>query len=87
MTRISEFVVNLLKDRISLSEQQLTEKNPTIDFIVKHQISPVATYSNINCDNKILNHESTEAIKNKILLNNNISKGDRKKLIILGVLQ
>ena len=65
MTKISEFVVNLLKDRISLSEQQLIQKNPTIDFIVKHQISPVATYSNLNCDNKILNHGSTEAIKKK----------------------
>ena len=44
----------------------------------------VATYSNINCDNKILNHESTEAIKNKTFPNDNIDKGDRKKVIILG---
>ena len=27
-------------------------------------MSPIATYSNINCDYKVLNHESTEAIKN-----------------------
>ena len=57
----SEFIINLLKDRIFLLEQQLIEKASTIDFLVKHQ-----TWSNINCDNKILNHESTEAIKNKI---------------------
>ena len=38
----------------------------------------------MNCDNKILNHESTEAIKNKTLPNDNIDKGDRKKVIILG---
>ena len=47
-------------------------------------MSPVATYSNINCDNKLLNHESTEAIKNKTLPNDNIDKGDRKKGIIPG---
>ena len=80
----SDFVINLLKDRISLLERQLIEKKPVTDFLVKHQMSPVATYSNINCDNKILNHELTEAIKNKTLPNNNIGKGDRKKVIILG---
>ena len=80
----SDFVINLLKDRISFLERQLIEKKPVTDFLVKHQISPVATYSNINCDNKILNHELTEAIKNKTLPNNNIGKGDRKKVIILG---
>ena len=47
-------------------------------------MSPVAAYSNINCDNKVLNHESTEAIKNTKLPNDNIDKGDRKKVIILG---
>ena len=47
-------------------------------------MSPVATYSNINCDNKVLNHESTEAIKNKTLPNDNIDKGNWKKVIILG---
>ena len=47
-------------------------------------MSSVATYSNINRDNKILNHESTEVIKNKKLPNENINKGDRKKVIILG---
>ena len=47
-------------------------------------MSSVATYFNINRDNKILNHESTEAIKNKKLPNENINKGDRKKVIILG---
>ena len=40
-------------------------KKSITDFLIKHQISPVATYSNINCDYKVLNHESTEAIKNK----------------------
>lgn len=42
-------------------------------------MSPVATYSNINCDSKILHHEST-----KIIENTSIDKGDRKKIIILG---
>ena len=60
------------------------EKSSIIDFLVKHQMSPVANYSNINCDNKILNYESTEAIKNKKIPNDNIDKGDRKKVIILG---
>ena len=72
----------MLKDRISLLKRQLTEKNSIIDFLVKHQTSPVANYSNINCDNKILNHESTEAINNKKLPNYNICKGDKKKVII-----
>ena len=45
-------------------------------------MSPVATYSNINCNNKVLHHESTEAIKNYQTLNN-IGKGDRKKLVFL----
>ena len=44
---------------------------------------PLATYSNLNCDNKISNHESTEAIKDKTSANNNIDKRDRKKVIIL----
>ena len=69
-----DFVINLLKGRISLLERQLIEKNSIIDFLVKHQMSPVATYSNINCDNEVLNHESTEAIKNKPLPNDNIDK-------------
>ena len=72
----SDFAINLLKDRISLLERQLIEKKSIIDFLVKHQMSPVATYSNINCDNKVLNHESTEAIKNKTLPNDNIDKGN-----------
>ena len=80
----SDFVINLLKDRISLLELQLVEKISIIDCLVKYQMSPVAAYSNINCDNKVLNHESTEAIKNKKLPNDNIDKGDRKKVIILG---
>ena len=42
-------------------------------------MSPVATYSNINCDSKILHHEST-----KINEKTSIDKGDRKKIIILG---
>ena len=61
----SDFVINLLKDGISLLELQLVEKISIIDCLVKYQMSPVAAYSNINCDNKVLNHESTEAIKNK----------------------
>ena len=84
LTKNSDFVINLLKDRISLLEQQLIEKNSIIDFLVKHQMLPVATYSDMNCNNKILNHESTEAIKNKTLPNDNIDKDDRKKVIILG---
>ena len=59
----SDFVINLLKDRISLFERQLRERNSIIDFLVKHQMSPVSIYSNINCDHKILNH----AIKHKTL--------------------
>ena len=47
-------------------------------------MSPIAIYSNINCENKILNSESTEVVKNKSLPNDNIGKGDRKKVIILG---
>ena len=47
-------------------------------------MTPVATYSNINCDNKIINHESTEAVKNKTLPNRNIGKGDKKRVIIFG---
>ena len=47
-------------------------------------MSPVETFSNINRDNNILNRQSTEAIKNKTLPNDNIDKGDRKKVIILG---
>ena len=47
-------------------------------------MTPVATYSNINCDNKIINHESTEAVKNKTLPNGNIGKGNKKRVIILG---
>ena len=69
----SNFVINLLKDRVSLLERQLIEKNSIIDFLVKQEMSPVATYSNINCDNKILNYESTEAVKNNIP-NDNIQK-------------
>ena len=60
----SVFVINLLKDRISFLEQQLIEKTSIIDFLVKHQMSPIATYSNINCDNRILYNESTEVVKN-----------------------
>ena len=70
----SVFVINLLKDRISLLEWLLIEKNSIIDFLVKHQMSPVGTYSNINCDNKTLNNESTEVVKNKALPNDNIGK-------------
>ena len=41
--------------------------------------------ANINYYNKILNHESTETIKNKKKLSNeNVGKGDRKKETILG---
>ena len=47
----SVFVINLLKDRISVLEGQLLEKNSTIYFLAKHQMSPIATCSNRNCDN------------------------------------
>ena len=80
----SVFVINLLKDRISFLEQQLIEKTSIIDFLVKHQMSPIATYSDMNCDNRILNNESTEVVKNKTLPNENIGKGDKKKVIFLG---
>ena len=70
-----------LKNGLSLLERQLIEKISIIDFLVKYQTSP---YSNINCDNKILDHESTEIVKNKTLTADNIGKGDRKKVIILG---
>ena len=80
----SVFVINLLKDRVSLLERLLIEKNSIIDFLAKHQMSPIATYSNINCDNKILSNESTEVVKNQTLPNDNIGKCDRKKVFILG---
>ena len=47
-------------------------------------MSPIATYTNITCDNAVLDHESTETIKNKKIPNGNIDKGDRMKVIILG---
>ena len=47
-------------------------------------MSPIATYPTINCDKKILNNESTEVVQNNTLPNDNIGKGDRKKVIILG---
>ena len=80
----SVFVINLLKDRISLLERQLIEKNSIIDFLVKHQMSPVAACSGVDCENKVLNSESAEVVKNGSLPNDNIGKGDRKKVIILG---
>ena len=36
----SDFVINLLKDRISLLELQLIEKISIIDFLVKYQCHP-----------------------------------------------
>ena len=80
----SVFVINLLKDRISLLERQLIEKNSIIDFLVKHQMLSVATCSGVDCENKVLNSESAEVVKNGSLPNDNIGKGDRKKVIILG---
>ena len=50
----SVFVINLLKDRISLLERQLIEKNSIIDFLVKHQMSPVAACSGVDCENKVI---------------------------------
>ena len=47
-------------------------------------MSSIATYSNINCDNKNLHNESTEVVENKTLPNDNIGEGGRKKVIILG---
>ena len=50
----SDFIINLLNDRISLLERQQIEKNSIIDFFLEHKLSPVANYSNINCGNRIL---------------------------------
>ena len=80
----SVFVINLLKDKISLLERQLTEKNSIIDFLVKHRMSPVAACSGVDCEIKVLNSESAEVVKNGSLPNDNIGKGDRKKVTILG---
>lgn len=78
----SEFVINLLKDRIFLLEQELIGKNSKIDFLVKQQMSLVATFSEINYDNE-MNHELEEKIKNKTSLNGSINKDDRKKFLSL----
>ena len=79
----SVFVINLFKDRISLLERQLIEKNSITDFLVKHQISLVAACSGVDCENKVLNSESVETVKNGSLPKDNIGKGDRNKVIIL----
>ena len=60
----SDFIIDLLKESISLLEWQLIEKKSITDFLIKHQMSPIATFFKLNCDYKVLNHESTEAIKN-----------------------
>ena len=78
----SEYVINLLKDRIFLLEQELIGKNFKIDFLVKQQMSLVATFSEINYDNE-MNHELEEKIKNKTSLNGSINKDDRKKFLSL----
>ena len=78
------FVINLLKDRIYLLEWQLIEKNSIIDFLVTQQMSPVAACFGVDCENKVLNSESAEVVKNGSLPNDNIGKCDRKKVIILG---
>lgn len=78
----SEYVINLLKDRIFLLEQELIGKNFKIDFLVKQQMSLVATFSEINYDNG-MNHELEEKIKNKTSLNGSINKDDRKKFLSL----
>ena len=57
------FVIDLLKDKISLLERQLIEKNSLIDFLVKHQMSPVATWSGVDCENKVLNSQSADVVK------------------------
>ena len=80
----SVFVINLLKDRISLLERQFIEKKSIIDFLVKHQMLPVAVCSGVDCKNKVLNSESAEVVKNGSLPNDNIGKGNRKKVITLG---
>ena len=59
-------------------------KDSTIDFLVKHQMSPAATYSDINCGNKVLNHEWPTAIKIKKSPNGNLDNGNRNEVIILG---
>ena len=47
-------------------------------------MSPVAACSGVDCENKVLNSESAEVVKNGSLPNDNIGKADRKKVIILG---
>ena len=64
----SDFIINLLKDRVSLLEWQLTEKTQIIDFLLKLQMSTIAPYSDINCDNNVLNLELMGTIKNKMLI-------------------
>ena len=59
--------------RISLLERQLIEKNSIIDFLVKHQMSPVAAWSSVDCENEVLNSESAEVVKNGSLPNDNIA--------------
>ena len=73
----SDFVINYEKTEFLI--QKAVDRNSITDFLVKHQMSSEATYSSKNCDNKILNHESTKTIKNKKLPNDNINKDDRRK--------
>ena len=47
-------------------------------------MSPVAACSGVDCENRVLNSESAEVVKNGSLPNDNIGKCDRKKVIILG---
>ena len=42
-------------------------------------MSPVAACSGVDCENKVLNSESAEVVKNGSLPNDNIGKGDRKQ--------
>ena len=59
-TKKSDFISNLLKDRITLLKQQFIEKkkNAIIDFFVKQKISPREMYSNNNDDNRNINDRS-----------------------------
>ena len=65
-TKKSDFISNLLKDRITLLKQQIIEKKKNaiidffckIDFFVKQKISPREMYSNNNDDNRNINDRS-----------------------------
>ena len=53
----SDFIITVLKDRISILEQQLVEKKCNNRFLfVKQKISLIATYSDINDSSRSRNN-------------------------------